>query len=147
MTKQIQLLFLSVLFTSCNKGVHHRLPANIEKSLIGSWVVRPAKQSNTIVIHRLREQHDRCNVLRFTEQGLHWYYLDRADTIPHLDGVNKTIHDERSTWEVDRYAGTIDLHKIETSVNGVREQKTRYFLYQFSPDTFTLQMDRHLTLR
>lgn len=134
---------LFILLTSCRSS--NTLPENIESRIFGSWVMKPIKSKypsgrvfNLVKYDTI--QHDSCNILRFAEpKEFYWHYLNKSDNTNFLSCGNTLRPSEQSTWNFEK--NSIILVKKWTAIQESKTQKLKYFIYEFSPDTFTLVLD------
>lgn len=132
------ILISLVLLTSCQEN--STLPVNIGKRIFGQWVISPSIHSNVFIMYKYDTlRHDKCSILRFdTPKELYWGYLNKNDSIIYLSCGNTLQPSYKSTWAFDK--NSIILDKVWTSVQESKREKLKYFICEFSPDTFTLML-------
>ena len=137
------IVILTFTLFSCNDN--SSIPIDLEKRIVGEWVIKMNPLSKTFIMFRLSKQMDSCSVFRFEKnRGFYWYWLDRKEKLSVLCG-NALSPSEESNWQIDQESGCMVLDKIlSNSIDERVEEKFCYKVYEFSPDTFTFQLEKKI---
>ncbi len=137
MVKDIYILLLIFFFILSSCKDKNTLPKNIDKRIFGEWVISPSLYNKAFIMYKYDSlKHDKCYKLRFNlPKELYWHYLDKSDSENYFSCGNTLRPNYKSTWSFKK--STIVIDKIWTSTQEFKRQKLSYFIYEFSPDTFT----------
>lgn len=88
-------------------------------------------------------KHNNCNIFRFDKpHKFYWDSLKWKDSLIEVYCGNSLRPSSESTWYYDN--NSIILDQQWTSVQESKREVTKYFLYEFSHDTFTFVLDKRL---
>ena len=144
-TKYIYITFVTlILFASCKDN--NSFPVDLENRIQGEWVVVPNDLANTFIMYKLdQNRNDCCSVFRFEKsKEFYWHFLNKNNKRNPLSCGNTLMYSEESNWCIDSKTNSIILDKIESNGVDHNREKIKYYIYEFSPDTFTLQRDEIL---